>query len=112
MAKHISTYLLPFEDVYSFLHVVNYVSEVLAERFILMEYTELFPSGRITSDLLDMYRFYYGRNGSALTDTAGGVRWFLQLNDGTYNQMRGYSQSFHVFSYCVVKYSILGRYVF
>jgi hypothetical protein len=26
--------------------------------------------------------------------------------------MRGYSQSFHVFSYCVVKYSILGRYVF
>jgi hypothetical protein len=77
MAKHISTYLLPLWDVCSFLRVVNYVSEVLAERFIPMEYTELFPSGRITSDLLGMCRFYYGRNRAALTDTARGVRWFL-----------------------------------
>ena len=49
-------YLLPFGDVCSFLLVVNYVSEVLAERFILMEYPELFPSSIITSDLPGMCR--------------------------------------------------------
>ena len=58
MAKHISTYLHPFGDVCYFLLVVKYVSEVRAEMFILMEYTELFPWSGITSGLLGMCRFY------------------------------------------------------
>jgi hypothetical protein len=47
-------YSLPFGDVCSFLLVVNYISEVLAERFIPMEYTKLFPSSGVTSDLVGM----------------------------------------------------------
>jgi len=45
--------------------------------------TELLPSSGITSDLLDMFDSNCRRNKTALTDTARGVRWFLQLNDGT-----------------------------
>lgn len=56
-AYYVSTYLPPFGDVCSFLLVVNDVSEVLAERFMPVEYIDLFPSSGITADLLGMCRF-------------------------------------------------------